>query len=83
MRPLIRLVGRLLIISLLLSTAVVKIKVPVKFTEDFIKGYNHIRDQHASLKSILPNIKEVANPNKISLKAIYPTLLECLEHFKD
>lgn len=59
MRQLIRLLGRLLIISLLLSSAVLKIKTPSKFVDSFMKGYDNIQNQHPILKENMPDLKAV------------------------
>lgn len=53
----IRFIGRLLIISLLISAAVNKIKSPTKYKDTFISGYNTVKNQHSILRDNLPSVK--------------------------
>lgn len=54
MRGLLRFVGRLLFVTLLLSSAVLKLKQPTAYVSDFTNGYNTIRGLHSSLTDIIP-----------------------------
>lgn len=54
MRGLLRFVGRLLFVTLLLSSAVLKLKQPTSYVTDFTTGYNTIRGLHSSLTDIVP-----------------------------
>lgn len=60
MKALLRFVGRLLFVTLLLSSAVLKIKQPTSYTTDVTQGYDSIRGLHSSLSDILPSTNTVA-----------------------
>lgn len=59
MSKLVRFIGRLLIITILLSSAIMKIKAPSKLESSFISGYNTFKGQSQLLRENLPNSKEV------------------------
>lgn len=60
MKSLLRFVGRLLFITLLLSSAVLKIKQPTAFTNDVTNGYTTIRSLHSGVGDFLPTVNSVS-----------------------
>ena len=56
----LRFTGRILFVTLLLSSAVLKIKQPTSYTTDVTKGYDTVRGLHGSLGDILPSTNAVS-----------------------
>jgi hypothetical protein len=61
MRSVLRFIGRLLFVTLLLSSAVLKIKQPTGYVTEVTKGYDTIRNLHPSITGILPSTTTVYN----------------------
>lgn len=59
MKGFLRFLGRLLFVTLLLSSAVLKIKQPTSYTTDVTNGYNTIRGLHSGVGDILPSVNTV------------------------
>lgn len=59
MKALLRFAGRLLFITLLLSSAVLKIKQPTSYTTEVTQGYDTIRNLHETLPGVLPSTNTV------------------------
>lgn len=83
MRALLRFVGRLLFVTVLLSSAVLKIKQPAAHTTEVTDGYNTIRGLHPTLTDVIPPITTVS-VFSFRLLVIYHYLLsfELLELLK-
>ncbi len=62
MKGFLRFVGRLLFVTLLLSSAVLKIKQPTTYTTDVTNGYNTIRGLHPALADVVPSTNTVLLP---------------------
>ncbi len=59
----LRFVGRLIFVTLLLSSAVLKIKQPGSYTAEFTNGYNSIRGLHSSVSEVVPKVEQVLHPH--------------------
>lgn len=59
MTGILRFVGRLLFITLLLTSAVLKIKQPTIFTNEVTNGYTTIRSLHPTVGDVLPTTNSV------------------------
>ena len=57
----LRLVGRLLFATLLLTSAVVKVNDPAGSASHIEKGYENIQNIHPTLKSITPTTNQVSH----------------------
>ncbi len=59
MNSILRFVGRLAFVTLLLSSAVLKIKQPASQVTDITEGYNTLRGLHPVLNDVIPPIATV------------------------
>jgi hypothetical protein len=59
MSGLLRFLGRLLFVTLLLTSAVLKIKQPNTYVNEVTKGYDTIRNLHPTITGLLPSTTTV------------------------
>jgi hypothetical protein len=59
MSGLLRFLGRLLFVTLLLTSAVLKIKQPNTYVTEVTKGYDTIRNLHPAITGLLPSTNTV------------------------
>ena len=59
MNSILRFVGRLVFVTVLLTSAVLKIKQPASQVTDITEGYNTLRGLHPVLNDVIPPIATV------------------------